>query len=136
MSGPFRDLDAACSTCGRRVGNHTMDEFNACSSATAMDLPYEDVPGGPIPLTINGAHLAWADHLHARAAVVAGESLGANLRLRLPTVIFTFEVGNPRGPAHPVTEVAFVGNPEGLRKLGRVIRDTCNGAANAAERSA
>ena len=31
--------------------------------------------------------------------------------------------------------VAVIGTPEILRKLGRLLRDTCNGAANAAEKS-
>ena len=101
-----------------------------------MDLPYENVPDGPIPLTINGEEMAWADHVHCRAALVEGCSFGSNIRMSLPTVIFTFEIGNPRGPAIPITEVAFVGTPEGLRRLGKVVRDTCNGAANAAERTA
>lgn len=137
VGSPLRGLDDKCSVCGRRVGDHTMDEYGACfADPSALDLPYEDVPAGPIPLTINGAEVAWADHLHCRAAVVKGESHGFGLWTVLPTVIFTFEIGNTKGLPRPVTEVAFVGSPEGLRKLGKVLRDTCNGAANAAERTA
>lgn len=136
MSGPFRDLDASCPKCGRRAGSHTLDEYNACFSKPALDLPYENVPGGPIPLTINGDEVAWADHVHARAAVVGGDSFGADLRVRFPAVIFTFEIGNPRGLPHHVADVAFLGPPATVRTLGKVLRDTCNGAANAAERSA
>ena len=136
MTGPLRDLDDVCRTCSRRVGDHTLDEYNACSGKPALDLPYEEVPGGPIPLSVNGNPIAWADHLHCRSAVIGGQSLGANLKMLLPTVIFTFEIGNPKGLPWPITEVAFIGSPETLRKLGKVIRDTCNGAANAAERTA
>lgn len=135
-TGPLRGLDDDCTKCGRRVGDHTMDEYSSCSSIAALDLPYEEVPDGPIPMTIDGAEIAWADHVHCRSAVMQGESFGANLRVKLPTVIFTFEIGNPRGLPHPVTEVAFVGPPEVVRKLGKVLHSTCNGAANAAERSA
>lgn len=113
-----------------------MDEFNACSSRPALDLPYERVADGPIPLTLNGEDIAWADHVHCRSAVMQGESFGTNLRVKLPTVIFTFEIGNPDGLPHPVAEVAFVSPPDVVRKLGKVIHSTCNGAANAAERSA
>ena len=130
----MRDLDDSCSTCQRRVGDHTLDEWNVCFGATALDLGYEEAPAGPIPLTVQGDEIAWADHLHARSCIVGG--LGPNLTVQFPAVIFTFELGNPRGEPHPVTEVAFVGNPDGLRRLGKVLRDTCNGAANAAERSA
>lgn len=136
MTGPLRDLDDTCPKCGRRVGGHTLDEYNACSDKPALDLPYEEIPAGPIPLTIGGEEIAWADHIHARSAVVGGSSLGANLRVALPAVFFTFEIGNPKGQPWPVSEVAFVGPPDVLRKVGRVLRDTCNGAANAAERSA
>lgn len=134
--GPLRGLDDSCTKCGRRVGDHTMDQYNSCSGKPALHLPYERVPDGPIHLTIDGAETAWADHVHCRSAVVQGESLGANLRVKLPTVIFTFEIGNPHGPPLPVAEVAFVSPPDVIRTLGKVIRDSCNGAANAAERSA
>ena len=135
MSGPLQDLDAACPTCSDRVGGHTLDRFNECFSTPSLDLAYEEVPGGPIPLLVAGTETHWADHLHARAAVVGGGA-GSQLRVAMPAVIFTFEIGNPSGLPRPVTEVAFVGPPETVRTLGKVLRDTCNGAANAAERTA
>ena len=36
----------------------------------------------------------------------------------------------------PLPEVAFVGPPDVMRRIGKVLRDTCYGAANAAERTA
>lgn len=134
MSG-LSGLDDTCGACRRRVGDHTMDEYDACLRSTTTDLAYEEVPDGPIPLYVDGNPLKWADHLYARSAVVGGQSLGANLKLVMPTVIFNFQFGNTKGQNIDVAEVAFVGSPETLRKLGKVLRDTCNGAANAAERA-
>lgn len=134
MTG-FSVLNDPCGSCRRRVGEHTMDEYDACLRVVTTDLPYEEVPGGPIPLYVDGNPFTWADHLTARSVVLSGEGRGLG-RVVLPGVVFTFTFGNAKGLPIPVTEVAYVGSPEGLRKLGRVLRDTCNGAANAAERAA
>lgn len=130
----FSGLDDPCGACRRRVGGHTMDEYDTCLRAVTLDLPYEDVPAGPIPLTVDGVDMPWGDHLTARACVVGGDTASA-LRLLMPAVIFTLQFGNPRGAPVDVGQFGFVGSPEGVRKLGKVLRDTCNGAANAAERS-
>ncbi len=93
------------------------------------------MPGGPIPLTLNGGEVTWADHLTARSVIVEAHGMGG-VAVRAPAVIFTFQVGSSVSAPTDVTEVAYVGTPETMRQLGRILRDTCNGAANAAERIA
>ena len=131
----FQGLDTPCGTCHRRAGDHTLDEYAACAGTPAVDLPYESVPGGPIPLTLNGGEVTWADHLTARSVIVEAHGMGG-VAVRAPAVIFTFQVGSSVSAPTDVTEVAYVGTPETMRQLGRILRDTCNGAANAAERIA
>jgi len=127
-----RGLDTPCGTCQRRSGDHTFDEWAACLGTLAVDLPYESVPGGPIPLSVDGAKMMLADHLTVRSAVVVSPGQG-EIAMLVPAVIFTFGVGDPAGPPNDVAEIAQVGTPETMRKLGRIIHDACNGAANTAE---
>lgn len=121
-------LDQACRTCGRRSGSHTLDEWAACGPAESQHLPYAAVPDGIIPLTISGEAVAWADHMTARSAIIGGDERG--IKTRFPAVIFGFQMGMSEGPLHEVSTTALVGTPEMMRKVGRILRDTCNGAAN------
>lgn len=128
-----RGLDDPCGTCRRRSGDHTLDQWAVCLGTPALDLAYEDVPGGPIPLSVDGRQVQWADHVTVRSCVVGGE--GSGIGVVLPAAIFTFQLGSTVGPPFDVAEVALVGSPETMRTVGRLVRDSCNGAANAAERA-
>lgn len=125
------NLDAECVTCHRRRGSHTLDELDVCLRAFGLDLPHEEIPDGPLRWTMDGRDVVVADHVLARSLVSFGEtSLG---RIRTPVLHLTFAVGQQGAPPATVDEVAVVGSPEGLRKIGKLLRDTAFSAANAAE---
>jgi hypothetical protein len=96
------------------------------------DIPYEPVPDGPIDIGAAG-QFPMADHVNLRSFVFLESPPGLG---PLGGVIFTFQMGNPDGPPLNVADVLYVGTPEVLRKLGTLLRDTLNGAANAVERQA
>lgn len=136
----IRGRDEACPACQKRTGDHTLDELDVCLGASALDLRYEEVDGGePVSLrwTLGDRNVVIADHVVARA-LVAGEGVGPDTRLPLavPVLHLEFLVGKPGAVPTPVGEIGLVGSPDGLRKMGKLFRDTANGAANAAERAA
>lgn len=96
------------------------------------DLPYEEVPDGPLPAEGVALDLSVvSDHLAVRALSIA-ELPG------IAAVAFTFsttapEAGQPtRGPGHPprtLVAPVLIGTPPVLRSCGTILRDTLNAAA-------
>ncbi len=54
--------------------------------------------------------------------------------MKLAGVRFEFSRSGPDGPI-PVGAVVLVGPPEMMRKVGKLVRDTAYGAANACEKA-
>jgi hypothetical protein len=128
-----RNLDAACH-CGRISGDHSLREWAACLGATAMDLPYEEVPGGPVDVPLEATGRVMADNVVARSAVV--EQASGPVKVRIPVLVLTFGVNFPGEPPRTVAEVALIaGDGDGMRRFGKLFRDTANGAANAIGRT-
>lgn len=140
-ANPVHGLDQACSVCGRVSGEHTLREWAACIGATTVDLGYEPVPEDAARIANERlrenfdlpADWLIADNIIAKAVVMSG-SAGA-VGYEMPLVVHEFSVAAGGGMV-PVATVAYIGPPETLRKYGRLLRDTANGAANAAERRA
>jgi hypothetical protein len=127
------NLDAPCH-CGRISGDHSLREWANCLAATANDLPYEEVPDGPVDVALDGPGRVMADNVVARSAVLDA-STGA-VKVLVPVLLLTFGQNAPGEPPLTVAEVALVaGSADGMRRFGKLFRDTANGAANAIERT-
>lgn len=134
-------LDAPCPACGRTSGDHTVREWVDCLGAQTTDLPFEETP--PDIAAGAGEHLRRsfgvdrdiivADHVVVRALTLDGAS--GPLQVRLPALLHEFQVGVAGQPPTPVAKVLFTGNGQSIRGYGRLVRDSANGAANAAERT-
>jgi hypothetical protein len=136
-----RDLNEPCGACTRPVGDHTVRERLACSGHLTTDLPYEDVaPDLAAAATENirasfgsDGDVIVADHIVARALTFDGHA--GPVRLVYPGVLHEFAVGVPGQPPAVVAKVLFMGSEESVRAYGRLLRDTSNGAVNAAGRA-
>jgi len=106
------------------------------NAPVATDLPYEDVPDGPITVALPGdEELVLIDNVNARSTVLAGEA--GTVPFALPIVILDLQQGRASIGEPPllVHRVGIVGPPDILRKVGKLLRDACYGAANAVERA-
>lgn len=126
------DLAVICPHDGRPVGAHTLDEWwDDVHRAPHTDLDYEENPDGQIvQITLDAVV---ADTLVVRSAVQQHD-IGA-ARVVVPVLVFDFAQGRLAGPPEHQVSVALLSSPSLLRKLGVIIRDAANGAANAAERA-
>lgn len=126
------DLAVACPVDGRPVGEHTLHEWwDEAHRAAHTDLPYEEVPDGPVEMTVDAL---MADQISVRSGIQTYE-LTSGASLVVPILVFDFSIGRLNGPPELQTSVAYLATPEVMRKTGVILRDTANGAANAAERA-
>jgi hypothetical protein len=135
---PVHGLDDACPACRRPSGDHTLREWAACMGEST-ELPYEPIPNDTAAAA-NAAlrerfglddDLVVADNVVIRAATLdfsAGAIAG-----KMPALIHEFQTSGTGGPPVPVAKVVFVSPGDGMRRYGRLVRDSANGAANAAE---
>lgn len=126
------DLESGCPVCARPIGVHLVAEWLGPCAPQGHHLPYEEVPGPPIMLDLGGRELHVVDQVAARAAAVMDAD--GRVTLRLATLLLSFGQGQSDGSVREVAEVAVVASPAAMRKIGVVLRDTANGAANAAAR--
>jgi hypothetical protein len=142
MTGPLRNLDAPCPACGRASGDHTLREWSVCLGTTTTDLPFEKTAPDMARAAADAVReqfqldgdLIIADHIVAKAMTLAGSS--GLVAVRLPALLHEFQVGVAGQPPSTVAKVIYLGDAPTMRKYGRLVRDTANGAANAAERAA
>lgn len=109
-------------------------EAKARFGQPALDLPYEDVPGAPIPGTVDLDKVA--DHLTVRAMTVPDIPGVAAAAFDFATTAPAPGLP-PRGPGHPPRTImapVLIGTAPVLRKAGVIVRDTLNAAANRAEK--
>lgn len=139
---PLRDLDQPCAACQRPRGDHTLREFSTCLGARTFDLPYEDLEQDATAAAAGEAlrksfsipgDVIVADHVVVRALTLDGGSGG--LRVRLPGLMHEFQIGVQGKPPVLQAKVLFAGGLDSIRGYGRLVRDSANGAANAAERA-
>lgn len=135
-------LKAAAQTTTTACGELTrLDRLVADQTAAAFaeldigatDLPYaepDDAPPRPT-FALDGRDVTIVDHIDARALVAEPNGLP------LPVLLLTFHVSgltvDGRPTVQQVAELAFVGTIDSMRKLGKLVRDASNGAANRAE---
>lgn len=132
----LRNLEELCPRDGIEIGEHTVREWDQCTSSMHVDLPYEDVPGGPM-LTAsygdNDSAILVADTVTARALLGAADT--GRIAARVPILLLDFQVGWVGHAPVPVVQVAFMAPPDVMRKAGKLLRDTADGAANAFEKA-
>lgn len=116
-------LDGGCMPDLARVAAQACDVHRA---TTTEHLDYEEHE----PVTIAGDDLVPCDQVTARAAAADLPGLGI-----VPVLILNFGQSTPGRAPHPVARVAVLLTPDAMRKVGKVVRDAANGAANAAERA-
>lgn len=137
---PVRGLDEPCGTCGRVSGDHTLREWAQCLGTVTTDLPFEETP--PDLATAAAAavrrqfdldeDLIIADHVVVKAITLAGDS--GTVQIAIPGLLHEFQIGLPGRPPATVAKIAFLGDEHAIRGYGRLVRDSANGAANAAAR--
>lgn len=74
------------------------------------------------------------DNVVAKSAVAQADVGAFGQSLLLPLVLHEFSRSPNVGKV--LARIAYIGDADVLRQYGRLVRDTANGAANAAERSA
>jgi len=135
-------LDQPCPACGRTSGDHTVREWAACLGRQTLVLPYEEVPRDLAAAAAENLRRSFgidgdvivADHVVVRAVTLDGAT--GPVRLRLPALLHEFQVGIAGQAPTVVAKVLFAGNGQTVRGYGRLVRDSANGAVNAAERGA
>lgn len=135
-----RGLDDPCPTCQRASGDHTLREWATCIGTQTTDLPFEPVPDDLADAATENMRRSFdipgdvivADHVVIRALTLDCSS--GPIRMRLPAVLHEFQVAIPGQPPTVVAKVLFAGNDQTVRGYGRLIRDSANGAVNAAGR--
>lgn len=141
MPGAIGGRDEACPACGRRVGEHTLDEWDACLGATTLDQEFG--PAGSADAVteairerfgLDGEPLI-ADHVIVEAAILDGQFNSAikGPTVKIPTLIHNFALGVD-GSAEPVARVLYMADVEGMRRYGALVGDAAIGAAKAAAR--
>lgn len=123
-------LEQPCAQCQRPIGDHLVREMVTCGLKPAVDLAYEDTPSDISHLATQFGFPAGtlvADHITAKALVI-DTAIGP-----FPVLLHEFMVGRPGMPPIDVVQVAYLGG-DTMRPYGRLIRDTANGAANAADK--
>ena len=136
----LRRLDEPCPTCERVSGDHTLREWSACIGEATTDLPFEPVAPDLQDAADTALHqrfgidpdIVIADHVDVKAITVDGHT--GPVQVRFPALLHDFKVGRPPGPPAPLAKVLYLGDVTVMRQYGRLIRDSANGAANAAER--
>jgi hypothetical protein len=122
--------DRTCGTCGRRTGDHTLDEWAKCIDTVSTDLPYEDEPDVGLQKKFGlSDDTAIADNVVVRAATF--DAFSGIVRVKQPLLLHDFSVGVPGGPPRAVAKVAFFGNDEGLRKYAQLVAQAAEGALRA-----
>lgn len=133
MGEAVTGLDQPCGTCGRRSGDHTLDQWAACLGQPTHDLSFQEVPADVQEILrrryagLDG--YAIGDTVDVRAATLDGTT--GNVHVRIPAVLLDFQIGSPQGTV-VTAKVAFLGTAEVMRKFGILVRDSANAAVNRA----
>lgn len=139
MSDTVYNLDVPCNHEGCDIGliaDHTMRQWAEHGATRRDSLEYEEVPDDiqqALRNRISGLDdYALADGIITKAAVA--DMASGPLKIHMPVMLFDFSIGRPGRAPLTVANVAFLGRPEIMRDMGRLLGDTARGAANAAEK--
>ena len=127
------DLSELCPVDGRPIGEHTMTEWadHLESPDFTTDAPFTPVAPEDVTATIGFGDddVPMYDTMTVRGGVADVDS--PFVTGKIPVIVFDFTTGGSE--AAPL-RFAFVSTPDIMRATGRLVRDTANAAANAAER--
>lgn len=135
---PVQGLDQPCGTCSRRSGDHTLDEWAKCLGTPTTDLPFERVPDDAAAAASAALRqqlgldddLILADSVIIRAATLDVSS--GVVAAKVPALIHDFQIGVPGQAPAEVARVLYMGDTRAMKQYGRLVRDSANGAVNAA----
>lgn len=117
--------DTPCPTCHEPVGGHTIDGYQECAAGLNYNLPYGDVPGGPLRTPAG-------DSVMAGEVTVGAGAIDTPLG-RIPVLQFRFFSASPTVPmAHiPIRPVILVLDPTGLRNFSAIVARAVSAAIKA-----
>lgn len=132
-------LDDNCPACGRRSGDHTLDEWAACLGESGTALPFT-IPDDDSAALLNenirqrfnlDPGTLVADNVVVYAATLDFSS--GTVSGKVPALIHDFST-SAGGKLVTVAKIVFMGgDPEQMRQYGKLARDSANAAANRAE---
>lgn len=129
------NLEELCAIDGRKIGDHTMREWAAHLDADPhTDLPFEEIPDGPVMFNTPDGGVPLADSIVARAGMLDGNT--GQAVVQIPLIVLDFQLGRPGAAPSTFYTVGLVAPPDTMRKIGKLLRDTAYGAASAAEKAA
>jgi hypothetical protein len=136
MPGMIEGLREACPVCGRVSGEHTMFEWSACMGTATTNLGYQEIPADAKAIAdrlgLPEGTLA-VDNVIVKATVIDATADGG-LTIKMPAVLHEFSTSPDTG--HVLARILYLGDVATIRAYGRLVRDTANGAANAAAKAA
>jgi hypothetical protein len=120
--------DCARPSCELPMGEHRIADWIDHNGAPSVDLPFEEVPGGPVrPFTAADGQVPVADHLTAG-------SIRTDLSgVPVAGVLFDLGLGQPGGRPERVWRGVYLGTGDSLRRAGRLLNDACAHAAQLAQ---
>lgn len=126
-------LDTDVCHCGVLMLDHTVRLMREHHPAEALNLPYEENPGGQMTwATVADEHGDIASAVVFKAAAIAIPDAPTGYAKTLPALGFTFFGMDGRTT---VAKALLVLSDERMRDLRRVIGDTIDGSLKAARRS-
>jgi hypothetical protein len=109
-------------------------------ATVTTDLPFEKTPPDMAAAAAAAVRqqfqlnddLLVADHVVVKAITLQGST--GPVQVAFPGLLHEFQIGTPGQPPTTVSKVVFLGDEQSVRGYGRLVRDSANGAANAAAR--
>lgn len=112
---PGPDYDEACSICGERIGDHTLQGYAEELRAAGHDytLPQSEIPGGPLRFAnVAGDFAGSVDVVAAYADTAIG---------RLPLLVFQFYGSDGNAGRIPFPPMNLVGDVPMMRDFAALV---------------
>lgn len=132
---PVSGLDEDCGVCGRRSGDHTLDEWAACMGDTTTVEFTEEEGGGDVAAQVRARFggisddTLIADHCLIEAAILDGAD--GQIGVKVPALIHNFALGEG-SEVKPVARVLYLSDVTGMRNYGALAQKSASVAAKQA----
>lgn len=128
MNNGTDPLDAECVFCHIRLGDHTLREHRDCLQNTDYQLPYEEIPGGP--LTFPGIDGDMVGEVTIGAGYIDTDVAG-----RVPVIRFVFTGPGPTPGEHrSLRPINLVMDAQALKSVRQMFSTVVDKAITAARR--